>query len=160
MKILIADDHALFRDGLSLQLEKISPQAVINQAANFSQALKQLESSADVDLIVRGTAQSALILDMDVLVDDHVAQAAVLADHGVLHDDAVLELRSLADLDAAEEHAVLHRALDNAAVRDDAVADARAEAIAGGHIVAHLCVDRAVRVKQLGADLRIHQQHV
>ena len=52
MKILIADDHALFRDGLSLQLEKMSPQAVINQAANFSQALKQLESSADVDLIV------------------------------------------------------------------------------------------------------------
>ena len=40
MKILIADDHALFRDGLSLQVEKIAPQASITQAANFSQALK------------------------------------------------------------------------------------------------------------------------
>ena len=27
MKILIADDHALFRDGLSLHLEKIAPHA-------------------------------------------------------------------------------------------------------------------------------------
>ncbi len=52
MKILIADDHALFRDGLSLQLEKISPQAVINQAANFSQALKLAEDSSDIDLII------------------------------------------------------------------------------------------------------------
>ena len=52
MKILIADDHALFRDGLSLQLEKMSPQAVINQAANFSQALKLAEDSSDIDLII------------------------------------------------------------------------------------------------------------
>ncbi len=52
MKILIADDHALFRDGLSLQLEKIAPQAVINQAANFSQALKIVESVQDTDLII------------------------------------------------------------------------------------------------------------
>lgn len=52
MKILIADDHALFRDGLSLQLEKIAPQAVINQAANFSQALKIVESAPDTDLII------------------------------------------------------------------------------------------------------------
>ena len=29
MKVLIADDHALFRDGLSLRLEKIEPKSVI-----------------------------------------------------------------------------------------------------------------------------------
>ncbi len=52
MKILIADDHALFRDGLSLQLEKIAPQAVINQAANFSQALKIIDSAPDTDLVI------------------------------------------------------------------------------------------------------------
>ena len=42
MKVLIADDHALFRDGLSLHLEQIDPQAVIFQAGNFSQAMKRL----------------------------------------------------------------------------------------------------------------------
>lgn len=52
MKLLIADDHALFRDGLSLQLEKIAPHAVINQAANFSQALKIVQSSPDIDLVI------------------------------------------------------------------------------------------------------------
>ena len=40
MKILIADDHALFRDGLSLHLERLEPQAVIFQAGSFSQVMK------------------------------------------------------------------------------------------------------------------------
>lgn len=52
MKILIADDHALFRDGLSLQVEKIAPQAIITQAANFSQALKIVSAAPDTDLVI------------------------------------------------------------------------------------------------------------
>lgn len=52
MRILIADDHALFRDGLSMHLEKIAPQAVITQAGNFSQALKILDSDSKIDLII------------------------------------------------------------------------------------------------------------
>ncbi len=52
MKLLIADDHALFRDGLCLQLEKTVPQAVILQAANFSQAIKIIENTPDIDLIM------------------------------------------------------------------------------------------------------------
>ena len=46
MKILIADDHALFRDGLSMHLEQIAPEAVISQAGNFSQAVKLLQGSS------------------------------------------------------------------------------------------------------------------
>ena len=52
MKILIADDHALFRDGLSLHLEKMAPKAVILQAANFSQAVKIAQSTSDLTLII------------------------------------------------------------------------------------------------------------
>lgn len=52
MKILIADDHALFRDGLSMRLEKIEPKSVIFQAANFSQALKILDDEKKMDLII------------------------------------------------------------------------------------------------------------
>lgn len=52
MKVLIADDHALFRDGLSLQLEKINPDFIILQAANFNQALKFIETDNNISLVI------------------------------------------------------------------------------------------------------------
>ena len=52
MKILIADDHALFRDGLSLHIEKLYPKAVILQSANFSQAVKIVQTTPDLDLLI------------------------------------------------------------------------------------------------------------
>ena len=52
MKVLIADDHALFRDRISLQLEKINPDCIILQASNYNQALKFLESDKSIEMIV------------------------------------------------------------------------------------------------------------
>lgn len=52
MKVLLADDHALFRDGLSLQLEQINPKSVIFQAGSFSQALKIMDDEKKLDLII------------------------------------------------------------------------------------------------------------
>ena len=52
MKVLIADDHALFRDGLTMQLEKIDPKAIIFQASNYLQALKFFENEPNVDLVI------------------------------------------------------------------------------------------------------------
>lgn len=52
MKVLIADDHALFRDGLSLHLEQMDNQAVIFQAGNFSQAMKIIDDEKKLDLII------------------------------------------------------------------------------------------------------------
>lgn len=52
MKVLIADDHALFRDGLSMLLEKIDQKSVIFQAANFSQAQKILNDEKKIDLVI------------------------------------------------------------------------------------------------------------
>lgn len=52
MKILIADDHALFRDGLSMQLEKLQSDSVVFQAGSFSQALKILADEKKLDLII------------------------------------------------------------------------------------------------------------
>ena len=51
MKVLIADDHALFRDGLSMQLEKLNADSVVFQAGSFSQALKILSDEKKLDLI-------------------------------------------------------------------------------------------------------------
>ena len=47
MKVLIADDHALFRDGLAMRLEEINPDIILHQAATFSQALKILDKEFD-----------------------------------------------------------------------------------------------------------------
>lgn len=52
MKVLIADDHALFRDGLSMHIEKLDPEAVIFQAGNYSQVLKILDDEKKLDLIL------------------------------------------------------------------------------------------------------------
>ena len=52
MKVLIVDAHALFRDGLSLSLEKMDAAATILQASSFSQALKILDSEGKFDLII------------------------------------------------------------------------------------------------------------
>ena len=52
MKILIADDHALFRDGLALRLEQIVPEAAISQASGYSQVFKILKSDNKFDILV------------------------------------------------------------------------------------------------------------
>ena len=52
MKVLIADDHALFRDSLSRQMEQINPECIILQASNFNQALKFVESDNKIALVV------------------------------------------------------------------------------------------------------------
>ena len=52
MKILIADDHALFRDGLALNLEQLDKSATIIQAGSYTKALKILEENSQPDLII------------------------------------------------------------------------------------------------------------
>lgn len=52
MKILIADDHALFRDGLALRLEQIAPEAAIFQASGYSQVIKILKSDNNFDVLI------------------------------------------------------------------------------------------------------------
>lgn len=52
MKVLIADDHALFRDGLGMRLEQIDPEVIILQASNFTQALKIIDEEKKIDLVI------------------------------------------------------------------------------------------------------------
>lgn len=52
MKILIADDHALFRDGLAMRLEEIAPDAVVLQASSYSQVFKILNTESQIDVLV------------------------------------------------------------------------------------------------------------
>ncbi len=52
MKILIADDHALFRDGLSMHLERLVPDAEIVHAADYSQAINLLNKDKNFNLMI------------------------------------------------------------------------------------------------------------
>ena len=52
MKIIIADDHALYRDGLRFNLGIMLPKAQILDASSFAQALDLLKLNNDADLVL------------------------------------------------------------------------------------------------------------
>ncbi len=52
MKILIADDHALFRDNIALSLLKIKPDSIILQVSSFSQVQQILKKEQNIDFII------------------------------------------------------------------------------------------------------------
>lgn len=58
MKILIADEHPLFRDTATRYITDIQKDSIVLQVCSFTQALKVLEKEQNIDIIV---------LDMDML---------------------------------------------------------------------------------------------
>ena len=52
MKILIIDDHSLYRDGLKFNLANMIPDIEIFDAENMSQALEKLKQNNDINLVL------------------------------------------------------------------------------------------------------------
>lgn len=52
MKVLIADEQSLFRDGLALRLKQIQPDINIIQAANITEAQKLISKETDIDVVI------------------------------------------------------------------------------------------------------------
>ncbi len=52
MKAILADDHALFRDGFALLLKQLEPQATVLEAASLFEVLHQAGQNADTDLVL------------------------------------------------------------------------------------------------------------
>ncbi len=52
MRILLVDDHALFRDGVALLLRELDPAVQVWHAANVAEALASLDGGTDIDLIL------------------------------------------------------------------------------------------------------------
>lgn len=50
MTILLADDHALFRDGMRYVLQQLDQQVEILDASNFPEALNHAENNSQIDL--------------------------------------------------------------------------------------------------------------
>ena len=61
MKILIADDHALFRDGLHYVLDELEEQATILEAVDLKHAIQHVSTNPDLDL---------MLLDLNILGQD------------------------------------------------------------------------------------------
>ena len=52
MKLLIADDHTLFRDALVQYIERADPSSHVVLAKDFHEAMSLLEKDADMDLVI------------------------------------------------------------------------------------------------------------
>lgn len=52
MKVLIADDHGLFREGLALFLQNISKDVQVINASNYAEAIKALHENLDISLFI------------------------------------------------------------------------------------------------------------
>lgn len=52
MKILIADDHELFRDGLRLVLSDLGPDLTVIEASSYDQTLEITNQEEDLDLVL------------------------------------------------------------------------------------------------------------
>lgn len=52
LKVLVADDHHLVREGLKLSLREIDPGAVVLEAANLAEAIELCTEHPDIDLVL------------------------------------------------------------------------------------------------------------
>ncbi len=69
MKVLVIDDHPVFRDGLSSLLQQIGPETVVLQAGDVAQAMTIVGQQADLDvvlldLVMPGTSGISAIADI------------------------------------------------------------------------------------------------
>lgn len=80
MKILICDDHALFREGLELVLGKLDPNAQLESVADAESALARVEADPDLDLVLLDIALPGLsgLEALDRLRRSHPAVPVVI----------------------------------------------------------------------------------
>lgn len=60
MKILIADDHELFRDGLRHVLDQFEGPPTIIEASDFPQAIAAVQSETDIDIVLLDLAMPGM----------------------------------------------------------------------------------------------------
>lgn len=79
MKILLVDDHDLFREGLKLILSKLDQDIELIEAESFDQAIRAVDGSADLDLVLLDLKMPG-VKGMDGLVDmcAHAADTPVV----------------------------------------------------------------------------------
>lgn len=95
MKILLADDHALFREGIRLVLHRLGPGIDIQEACNYTELLTMVSQHPEVDLI---------LVDLDMPGGEpFTTLKQLMADHPTL---------PVVVLTASEAPEHMHRALE------------------------------------------------
>lgn len=61
MKILIADDHELFRDGLRHVLDQLGGNLTIVEASDFQQAVDTVERERDIDIVLLDLSMPGMV---------------------------------------------------------------------------------------------------
>jgi len=72
LQVLLADDHALFRDGMRYVLQQLSEQVDVVCAGNFAETLKQAEAHPGLDLA---------LIDLNMPGSDGVASIRIFHHH-------------------------------------------------------------------------------
>lgn len=99
MKILLIDDHAMFREGIALLLKHLDQEVCVTQAGTCEQGFKELQNKSDMDLI---------LLDLDLPDRPGMTAIAELREH--FPDMPVVVLSSM------EDHTTVVDALDRGAM--------------------------------------------
>lgn len=95
MRILLADDHPLFRIALAQAVRAVAPEATIAEAGTFDDALADLAAHADTDLVLLDLHMpgSHGLMALATLRGEYPATAVAMIS---AHDDAVTVRRALA----------------------------------------------------------------
>jgi len=72
LQVLLADDHALFRDGMRYVLQQLSDQVDVICAGNFAETLKQVETHPGLDLA---------LMDLNMPGSDGVSSIRIFHHH-------------------------------------------------------------------------------
>ena len=94
LRILLADDHPLFRLALAQSVQRIAPEAEIAEVGSFDDALTDLAAHADTDLVLLDLHMpgSHGLMALAQLRGEHPAIAVVMIS---AHDDAATVQRAL-----------------------------------------------------------------
>lgn len=99
MKVLIADDHTLFREGMRHVLSRLQDEVFVIEAGDYSEVLQQAEIHGDIELV---------LLDLKMPGKDGFALLDYFLEHHPMLPIVVLS--------ASENRADMQRALDRGAM--------------------------------------------
>ena len=108
MRILLVDDHALFRDGMALLLKELDPAVQTVHAAHLEEALAALDHDTGIDLVLLDPP-----FDSDVFERALQAAARAVGANGHVYLEAP---RAWADAELAALGLVVKRHLKAGAV--------------------------------------------
>ncbi len=146
MRILIADDHALFRDGLRLQLQALDASAEVLEAADFDAALAQASEPDSPALIMIDLGMPGMDWRqaLPLLCQRCPGSSVVVVSASDARDDILVALDKAAGCERAYRECAIGRR-PSGAERDWPRLKALLKALEAGDVVVVTRLDRLAR---------------